>query len=142
MTAKKFRMWDIVKRAGVPDRNGNVYTRPVLENALKRWAEGGFKYGVIFDKSEDGSPEKFASVSSDDAAFEVKLEMVDEGLKATIETVVTDEGVRLSKMMDAGMKFSIGMCCTGTVKKKKNGVQEVDDVEIKRISVLPPEDKV
>jgi len=139
MTAKKIKMWGIVKCAGVPDKNGNVYSSQVLEKALKRWTESGFKYGVIYDKTEDGSPEKFVS-EPDDAAFKVDMEMVDEGLKATIETVNTDEGVRMSKMMEAGVKFSIGMCCTGTVKKN-NGVREVDNVEIKRISVLPPEEK-
>lgn len=127
-----------VQKADVPNKNGTIFPREVLERAVEEW-NAGPKLGVVFDETRMMDDVK---TRLSDVAVEVELSMDKEGAQGKAVVLDTPSGKILRKLMISGWMPEISIAYQATMHKKEDGTQVVgDDFKIIRTSIIDKEKK-
>jgi hypothetical protein len=107
--------------ADVPNRNGRVYPRRVLEEQVAKWKQKA-QNRLIFG----GIEPKVAPMLSDASHLVTDIFMDGDKLTAEVEMIDTPSGRVLKKLLDDGVSVKFNMAGIGTAKKDEKGVLVID----------------
>lgn len=135
-TGKKYFIEGIFMQSDIGNRNGRIYPKPIMEREVKKYNESH----VLQNRAmgELNHPANRVTVDPREASHLItELRMDGSDVYGKAKVIDTPTGKIVKTLMDEGIKFGVSSRALGSVRKRQDGLNEVQsDFSLRTIDIV------